>query len=76
MGAQVPWMAPSAAQQSFTELDDDPHAHQVVNLVELLVLQHHLFVDRVEVLGPAGHLGLDPGRRPSAPATCSMTWAR
>ena len=56
-------MAPSAAQQSLTELDEDPHPDQVVDLVELLVLQDHLLVDGVQVLGPARHLGLDAGGR-------------
>ena len=56
-------MAPRAAQQSLTEPNDHPHADEVVDLVELLVFQHHLLVDRIEVLRPAGDLGLDAGRR-------------
>ena len=53
------WMAPRAAQQSFSDVDDDPDAHQVVDLVELLAPHHHLLVDAPQVLGPPGHLGLD-----------------
>ena len=40
-------------------LGDDPDAHQVVDVVEVAVLQHHLLVDAPEVLRPAGHLGAD-----------------
>ncbi len=43
-------------------LDDHPDAHEVVDLVEFLVFQDHFLVDRVEVLRPAGDLGVDPGR--------------
>ena len=40
--------------------DDHAHRGQVVDLVELAALLGHLRVDRVEVLGAAGDLGLDP----------------
>ncbi len=40
-------------------LDDDPHAHQVEDVVELAALHDHLLVDRVEVLRPPGDLGGD-----------------
>ena len=43
-------------------LDDDAHRREVVDLVELATLLGHLRVDRVEVLGPAGDLGLDAQR--------------
>ena len=39
---------------------DHPHRGEVVDLVELPTLLGHLRVDRVEVLGPAGDLGIDP----------------
>ncbi len=40
-------------------VDDDPDAHQVVDLVELTALDDHLLVDRPVVLRPPGHLGVD-----------------
>ena len=40
--------------------DDHPHRGQVVDLVELAALLGHLRVDRVEVLGAARDLRLDP----------------
>ena len=40
--------------------DDHPHRGEVEDLVELAALLGHLRVDRVEVLGAAGDLGLDP----------------
>ena len=46
-------MAPRAAQQSLTELDQDPHPDEVVDLVELLALHDHLLVDGVQVLRAA-----------------------
>ena len=39
--------------------DDDAHRRQVVDLVEGLVLRLHLFIDGIEVLGPAEHFPLD-----------------
>jgi hypothetical protein len=39
--------------------DDDAHRGEVVDLVELAPLLGHLRVDRVEVLGAAGDLGVD-----------------
>ena len=42
-------------------LHEHPHAHQVVDVVEVLTLDDHLLVDRVVVLRAAEHLGLDPG---------------
>ena len=53
-------MAPSAAQQSFSDSDDDPDGDQVVDVVELLAADHHLLVDRPQVLRPPGDVGLDP----------------
>ena len=50
-------------------VDEDPDADQVVNVGELAAADHHLLVDRVVVLGPAGdhrldaalaQIGLDP----------------
>ncbi len=41
-------------------VDDHAHRREVVDLVELAALLGHLRVDRVEVLGPARDLGLDP----------------
>ncbi len=41
---------------------DHPHRGEVVDLVELAPLSRHLRVDRVEVLGAAGDLGVDPER--------------
>ena len=41
-------------------LDDDPDAHQVVEVVELLAPDDHLLVDAPEVLRPPGHLGGHP----------------
>jgi hypothetical protein len=40
----------------------DPDAHEVVDVVEVLVPDDHLLVDRVIVLGPTGDRGLDPCR--------------
>ena len=40
-------------------LDDDPHGREVVDLVELAALAHHLVVDRIEVLRAAGDVGRD-----------------
>ena len=42
-------------------VDHDAEGDQVVNLIVEQVLRLHLLVDRVEVLGAAGHLGLDLG---------------
>ena len=42
-------------------VDQDADGGQVVDLVELLAALRHLGVDRVEVLGPAGDVGLDRG---------------
>ena len=39
--------------------DDDAHAAEVVDLVELLAVEDHLLVDRVEVLGAARDVGGD-----------------
>ena len=39
---------------------DDPHRREVVDLVELLALLVHLLPDRIEVLGAAPDLRLDP----------------
>ena len=39
--------------------DDHPHRGEVEDLVELAALLRHLRVDRVEVLGAAGDLGID-----------------
>ena len=38
---------------------DDSHSKQVVNLVESLVLVHHLLVDTEEMLHSSVHLGYD-----------------
>ena len=43
-------------------VDDDAHRREVVDLVELAALAGHLRVDRVEVLGAAGDLGVDAER--------------
>jgi hypothetical protein len=43
--------------------DDDPDRHQVLHLVELLALHHHLFVDGEEVLRTTGDIGPDPQHR-------------
>ncbi len=40
--------------------DDHPHRGEIEDLVELTAFLGHLGVDRVEVLGPAGDLGLNP----------------
>ena len=53
------WMAPSAAQQSFSRVDDDPDGDQVVDVVELLAPHDHLLVDGPQVLRPPGDVGLD-----------------
>ena len=42
-------------------LDEDPDADQVVDVGELAAADDHLLVDRVVVLGPAGHGRLDLG---------------
>ena len=42
-------------------VDQNAQRDQIVDLVEGLVLGLHLLVDGVEVLGPAGDLGLDAG---------------
>ena len=39
-------------------IEDDPEGRQVVDLIEIDVLLLHLFVDAVEMLGPALHLRL------------------
>jgi hypothetical protein len=39
--------------------DDHPHRGQVEDLVELPTLLGHLRVDRIEMLGATGYLGLD-----------------
>src|SRR4029077_14174108 len=44
-------------------VDDHAHRREVVDLVELAALLGHLRVDRVEVLGAAGDLRLDPESR-------------
>ena len=38
----------------------DPHCKEVVDLIQGLLLVHHLFIDAEEMLDPAHHLGLDP----------------
>ena len=43
-------------------VDDHAHRREVVDLVELAALAGHLRVDRVEVLGAAGDLGVDAER--------------
>ncbi len=43
-------------------VDDHAHRGEVVDLVELAALSRHLRVDRVEVLGAAGDLGVDAER--------------
>ena len=43
-------------------VDDHAHRREVVDLVELAALLGHLRVDRVEVLGAAGDLGVDAER--------------
>src|SRR3954468_23159372 len=40
-------------------LAEDPHAHEVGDLLELLAADHHLLVDGVQVLRPAFDVGLD-----------------
>ena len=40
-------------------LGDDPHRREVVDLVELAALAHHLVVDRIGVLRAAGDVGGD-----------------
>ena len=55
-------------------VDQDAHADQVVDVVEVATPHDHLLVDRVEVLRPAGDLrldlrGLEVGVRP-----CWVTW--
>ena len=40
-------------------VDQDPDAHQVVDLVEFLPPQDHLLVHGIQVLGPPFYLGLD-----------------
>ena len=52
-------MAPRGGVAVPHALGDDPDAHQVVDVAELPVLQHHLLVDTPEVFGAAGHLGAD-----------------
>ena len=52
-------MAPSAAQQSFSDSHDDPDGDQVVDVVELLAPDDHLLVDGPQVLRPPGDVGLD-----------------
>ncbi len=42
-------------------VDQDPDAHQVVDLGEVAAAHDHLLVDAVVVLGSAGDGGLDPG---------------
>ena len=39
--------------------DDDPDGGQIVDLIERLVLVLHLFIDGVEVFGPAEHLAVN-----------------
>ena len=51
---------PDRAVAVLDRADDHPHRGQVEDLVELAALLRHLRVDRVEVLGAAGDLGLDP----------------
>jgi hypothetical protein len=41
-------------------VDDDPDAHEVEDVVELLALHHHLLVDGPQVLRSARHLAVDP----------------
>ena len=40
--------------------DDDPHAHQVVDLVEAPTSDHHLFVQAPQVLRSPGDVGVHP----------------
>ena len=50
------------AQRRITDLDavhDDSHSKQIVNLVESLVLIHHLLIDTEEMLHSSVHLGYD-----------------
>ncbi len=42
-------------------VDQDPHAHQVVDVVEIAAPHDHLLMDRVVVLGAALHLRCQPG---------------
>ena len=53
------WMAPSAAQQSFSDSTTTRMADQVVDVVELLAPHDHLLVDGPQVLRPPGDVGLD-----------------
>ena len=53
------WMAPERGPAVLLGVDDDPDGDQVVDVVELLAPDHHLLVDRPEVLGPAGDVGGD-----------------
>ena len=41
--------------------DDDAEGDQVIDLVEVQPLLLHLAMDRIDVLGPPGYFGLDPG---------------
>ena len=59
-GFHSEWITPDGAVGVLDRVDDHAHRRQVVDLVELAALLGHLGVDRVEVLGPAGDLGVDP----------------
>ena len=41
-------------------IHDDPHREQVVDLIQSLVLVHHLFINTEEMLRPAFYLGFNP----------------
>ena len=45
-----------------TEFDHHPHRHQVVDLLEVLLLTAHLVDDAVDVLGTSAQLGADAHR--------------
>ena len=52
------------AQRRITILDavhNNPHGKQIVNLVESLILVHHLFVDAEEMLHSSIYLGYNGG---------------
>ena len=40
---------------------DDPHREQIVDLIQGLILVHHLLIDAEEMLHPPVYLGFDPG---------------
>ena len=59
-GFHSEWMTPDRAVAVLHRADDHAHRGEVVDLVELATLLGHLRVDRVEVLGAARDLRLDP----------------